>query len=115
MTFQERYDDALFDCSVGEYDAAIGKLRALLAERPDDFDAQLSLGMACFRKGDVAMAIAEGHKAERLRPTDPFAHTNLSQFYLKSGDKQKAEHHGAQARIASWKSQAPPLKPPPGG
>src|SRR5438445_503563 len=30
-------------------------------------------------------------------------HTNLPLFYMKSGDKKTAEHHGLQARIASWK------------
>jgi hypothetical protein len=70
---------------------------------PAHFDAQLSLGMAHYRKGDFATAIAEGHKAEQLRPKEQLVHTNLSLFYMKSGDKQTAEHHGLQARIASWR------------
>ncbi len=32
-------------------------------------------------------------------------HTNLSLFYLKAGDKARAEHHGAQARMAAWRIQ----------
>ena len=64
---------------------------------------QLSLGMAYYRKGDYATAIVEGHKAEKLKPNEQLAHTNLSLFYMKSGDKKTAEHHGLQARIASWK------------
>src|SRR5437667_12082621 len=100
---QERYDDAMFEFSTANYDAAIAKLEALLAEEPDYFDARLSLGMAYYRKGDYAAAIAEGHKAERLRPNEQLVHTNLSLFYMKSGDKKTAEHHGLQARIASWK------------
>ncbi len=100
---QEQYDDAMFDFSRAEYDAAIAKLKALLAEAPDYFDAQLSLGMAYYRKGDYATAIAEGHKAEKMKPNEQLVHTNLSLFYMKSGDKKTAEHHGLQARIASWK------------
>ncbi|MBL9126805.1 MAG: tetratricopeptide repeat protein [Verrucomicrobiales bacterium] len=100
---EERYDDAMFDFTTEQFDAAIAKLEAILAEAPDHFDAQLSLGMAWYRKGDFARAIAEGHKAEKMRPNEQLVHTNLSLFYMKSGDKKTAEHHGLQARIASWR------------
>lgn len=109
MTHQEQYDDAMFDYSMGEFDTAIGKLRAILADEPAHFDAQLSLAMCHYRKGDYPSAIAEGHKAEALQPKEQLVHTNLSLFYMKAGDKQKAEHHGLQARIASWRgNMAPP-------
>ena len=108
-TPQEQYDDAMFDFSQADYDSAIAKLKSLLAETPDYFDAQLSLGMAYYRKGDYATAIAEGHKAEKIKPNEQLVHTNLSLFYMKAGDKKTAEHHGLQARIASWKgNMAPP-------
>ena len=100
---QEQYDDALFDFSSGNYPSAIVKLKAILAVEPAHFDAQLSLGMAHYRQGDFAAAIVEGHKAEKLQPREQLVHTNLSLFYMKSGDKKTAEHHGLQARIASWK------------
>jgi tetratricopeptide (TPR) repeat protein len=106
---QERYDEAMFAFSQDDYDSAIAGLKAVLDEDPTHFDAQLSLGMAFYRKGDYATAIAEGHKAEKLKPHEQLAHTNLSLFYMKSGDKKTAEHHGLQARIASWKENlAPP-------
>ncbi len=106
---QEQYDDAMFDFSRGEYDHAIEKLQALLDAEPDNFDARLAFGMSYYRKGDFARAIAEGHLAEKLRPKEQLVHTNLSLFYMKSGDKQKAEHHGLQARIAGWRdNMAPP-------
>src|SRR5213595_621154 len=103
-TLQEQYDDAMFDFSTGDYDSAIAKLRALLAAYPAHFDAQLSIGMAYYRKGDYTSAIAEEHKADKLRQKEQIVHTNLSLFYMKAGDKKTAEHHGLQARIASWKS-----------
>jgi tetratricopeptide (TPR) repeat protein len=106
-TVQDRFDDAMFDFSTEDYDSAIDKLKAILAEEPAHFDAQLSLGMAYYRKGDYAAAIQEGHKAEKLRPKEQLVHTNLSLFYMKSGDKKTAEHHGLQARIASWREAAP--------
>jgi Flp pilus assembly protein TadD len=102
-TAQEQYDDAMFDFSRSDYDGCIAKLRGLLAEHPDHFDAQLSLGMAYYRKGEFATAIIEGHKAEKMRPNEQLVHTNLSLFYMKAGDKTTAEHHGLQARIASWR------------
>jgi predicted Zn-dependent protease len=103
VNFQEQYDDAMFDFSTGQLDSAIEKLKTILKNEPQHFDAQLSVGMAHYRKGDFATAIAEGHKAEALKPKEQLVHTNLSLFYMKSGDKQKAEHHGLQARIASWR------------
>src|SRR5437899_12371767 len=107
-TLQEQYDDAMFDFSTGDHDAAIAKFRAILDQEPEHFDAQLSIGMAYYRKGDYATAIAEGHKAEKLRPNEQLVHTNLSLFYMKSGDKKTAEHHGLQARIAAWKVNMAP-------
>jgi Flp pilus assembly protein TadD len=107
-TAQEQYDDAMFDFSQANYDSAIARLKALLSEQPDHFDAQLALGMAYYRKGDYAAAIAEGHKAEKLKPKEQLVHTNLSLFYMKAGDKQTAEHHGLQARIAGWRENMAP-------
>jgi Flp pilus assembly protein TadD len=106
MTLQEQYDDAMFDFSRGEFDAAIGKLKTVLTADPENFEAQLALGMAHYRKGDFAAAIAEGHKAEKLRPNEQLVHTNLSLFYMKTGDKVTAEHHGLQAKIESWRADA---------
>lgn len=113
MNVQEQYDEAMFDFSQGQFDQAITKLRRLLADNSADFDAQLSLGMALYRKGDYAAAIAEGHRAEQLKPREQLVHTNLSLFYMKAGDKKAAEHHGLQARIASWRedTSTPGRKP----
>src|SRR5213594_1582195 len=112
-SLQEQYDEAMLEFSRGEYDGAIGKLKVVLEAEPQHFEAQLALGMAHYRKGDYATAIVEGHKAERLRPNEQLVHTNLSLFYMKSGDKKTAEHHGLQARIASWREN--PSGPPPQG
>jgi Flp pilus assembly protein TadD len=110
MSLQDQYDDAMFDFSQGEYAGAIAKLRALLATDPTHFEAQLALGMAYYRQGDYATAIAEGHKAEQLKPHEQLVHTNLSLFYMKAGDRGRAEHHGLQARIASWRAEAQAAK-----
>ena len=112
MTPQDQYDDAMFDFSRGEFNRAITKLQAVLMVDPAYFDAQLALGMAHYRLGDFATAIAEGHKAEQLRPKEQLVHTNLSLFYMKSGDKVTAEKHGLQAKIESWREDAAKAKSP---
>ena len=106
MNSQEKYDDAMFDFSRGEFDRAITKLKTVLATDRANFEAQLALGMAFYRKGDYVSAIAEGHRAEKLRPKEQLVHTNLSLFYMKSGDKVTAEKHGLQAKIESWRAGA---------
>jgi tetratricopeptide (TPR) repeat protein len=101
---QEEYDEAMFAFSRGDYDSAIAQLKAVLAEEPGHFEAQLALGMAYYRKGDFAAAILEGHKAEQLKPQEQLVHTNLSLFYMRAGNKPAAEHHGLQAKLASWRT-----------
>ena len=100
---QSAYDDAMYEFSLGNYPAAIERFEALLREHPDNFEAQLALGMAWYRQGDYDRAITEGLKAEKLKPKEQLVHTNLSLFYMKKGDKKTAEAHGLQAKIASWK------------
>jgi Tfp pilus assembly protein PilF len=113
MTLQEQFDEAMFQFSTGHAQAAIQRLQAILAEDPDYFDAQLALGGAYFAQGDYPAAIAEGHKAEKMRPNDQMVHTNLSRAYMKAGDKKTAEHHALQSRIASWRGDmaAPAARP----
>jgi Flp pilus assembly protein TadD len=113
MTLQEQFDEAMFEFSTGHCQAAIQRLKAILADDPDYFDAQLALGGAYYAQGDFAAAIAEGHKAEKMRPNDQMVHTNLSRAYMKAGDKKTAEHHALQARVASWRGNmaAPAARP----
>lgn len=103
---QDQYDEAMLAFSTGDYEQARSKLLAVLAQEPGHFDAQLALGMTYYREGNYPAAIAEGLKAERLKPHDQLVHTNLSLFYMKAGDKAQAEHHGLQARISSWRTEA---------
>ncbi len=100
---QIAYDDAVFAFTQGDYASAIEQFETILVQNPEHFEARLSLGMAHYRLDDYKCAIAEGHKAEELDPKEQRVHTNLSLFYMKNGDKEKAEHHGLQARIAGWR------------
>ena len=106
MEMQDEYDDAMFDYTTGAYDTALAKFLGILSAHPVHFDAQLSVAMCHYRKGDFAKAIEEGHKAEKLQPNEQLVHTNLSLFYMKSGDKVTAEKHGLQAKIEGWREDA---------
>ena len=100
---QIQYDDAVLAYTTGDYDVAIAGFEAVLKADLDHFEAQLSLGMAYYRQENYARAIEEGHKAEVINPDEQRVHTNLSLAYMKNGEKEKAEHHGLQAKISGWK------------
>ena len=108
---QEQFDDATFAFSQGDFGQAAAGFETILAADENHFDARMSLSMALCRLEQNERAIEEGHKAEKLRPNDQLVHTNLSLFYVKTGNKDAAEHHGLQSKIASWKqpsAAAPP-------
>ena len=93
----------MYDYTTGAYPEAVEKFTSLLTQDPAHFDAQCALSMCFYRQGDFVRAIEEGKKAEKMRPKEQLVHTNLSLFYMKSGDKKTAEHHGLQARISGWR------------
>ena len=97
------YDDAVFAYTTGDYTAAVEGFTEVLATAPTHFEAQLSLGMAYYRLEDFARAIEEGKKAEIMNANEQRVHTNLSLAYMRSGDKETAEHHGLQAKLSGWR------------
>ena len=97
------YDDAVFAYTSGDYTAAMEGFTEVLATSPTHFEAQLSLGMAYYRLEDFARAIEEGKKAEIMNANEQRVHTNLSLAYMRSGDKETAEHHGLQAKLSGWR------------
>jgi hypothetical protein len=104
-SLQDEYDDAMFEFSMGNTDAAIEKQKGSSAGS-ELFDAQLALGGAYYAKVHYAAAIERG-TSRKLRPHDQLAQTNLSCAYMKAGDKT-AEHYGLQARLrpgaATWRT-----------
>ncbi|MEY4005847.1 MAG: hypothetical protein RLZZ221_1943 [Verrucomicrobiota bacterium] len=62
-------------------------------------DAEVNLSL---RRLDDALASAE--KAHALRPND-LINTTLSRIWVERGDKARAEHFGAQAKIGGWREQ----------
>ena len=102
---QALIDDATFDYTMGESDAALQKLAGATAAAPESFAAWHALAEINFslRRLDAALAAAE--KAHALRSDDLFINTTLSRIWMERGDKARAEHFGAQAKIQSWKEQ----------
>jgi tetratricopeptide (TPR) repeat protein len=102
---QSLIEDATADYALGENDAALEKLARATTAAPESFEAWHALAEVNFslRRLDAALAAAE--RAHTIRPGDLFINTTLSRVWMERGDKARAEHLGAQAKIASWKEQ----------
>jgi len=102
---QSLIEEATFDYTMGETDAALAKLARATTAAPHAFEAWHACAEINFslRRFDEALAAAE--KALALRPDDLFINTTLSRIWMEKGDKATAEKFGAQAKIQSWKDQ----------
>ena len=109
-TLQDQIDDATFDFTMGDGPGAIKKLESLAATHPESFDVWHALTEVYFGEGDYDRALSAGQKAVALKPDDIHINTSLSRIWVQKGDKAKAEHYGAQARMLGWKEtlQSPP-------
>lgn len=102
---QTLIEDATFDYTMGDTDAALAKLARATDAAPSSFEAWHALAEINFnlRRFDAALSAAEhGHA---VRPDDLFINTTLSRIWMEKGDKTTAEKYGAQAKILSWKDQ----------
>ena len=97
------------------FETAIERFDQALILAPNFVPALINRGYTYDKLGQYERAIEEGHKAEKLRPNDQLVHTNLSLFYVKTGNKEAAEHHGLQSKIASWKQPGEDAAPSSGG
>lgn len=102
---QSLIEEATADYALGDSETAIGKLERATAAAPESFEAWHALAEVNFslRRLDAALAAAE--RAHALRPQDLFINTTLSRIWMERGDKPRAEHFGAQAKIGSWREQ----------
>jgi predicted Zn-dependent protease len=102
---QTLIEDATADYALGETDAALAKLARATAAAPDSFEAWHALAEVNFSLRRLDDALAAAARAHALRPGDLFINTTLSRIWMERGDKARAEHFGAQAKIQSWKEQ----------
>ena len=102
---QTLIEDATFDYTMGDHDAALGKLARATAAAPQSFEAWHALAEINFslRRFDDALVAAQA--AHAIRADDLFINTTLSRIWMEKGDKPMAEKFGAQAKILSWKDQ----------
>jgi predicted Zn-dependent protease len=102
---QSLIEEATADYAVGDTDAALAKLARVTATAADSFEGWHALAEVNFslRRLDEALAAAE--RAHALCPSDLFINTTLSRIWMERGDKARAEHFGAQAKIESWREQ----------
>jgi predicted Zn-dependent protease len=107
---QALIEEATFDYVTGEPGPALAKLGRATSEHPDSAEAwhavaEINLNL---RRLDEALAAAE--RAHALRKDDPLTIATLSRIWMERGDKGRAEHFGALARVQGWKDElrAPP-------
>jgi len=107
---QTLIENATADYALGDTDRALTQLACATAAAPDSFEAWHALAEVNFSLRHLDAALAAADRAHALQPADLFINTTLSRIWMERGDKARAEHYGAQAKIQSWKER---LKPPP--
>lgn len=98
-------EEATFDFTMGDADGAVRKLDEALAASPGSFEGWHALCEIHYSEKRYDQALSAAEKAHALRPGDVFVNTSLSRIWLELGSKERAEHFGAQARMADWRSQ----------
>lgn len=104
-------DEATFEFTLGEHASALAKLDRALGIDPQSFDAWLAKAEIHFDQRALDDALEAANKARGLRAEDAHVNTTLSRIWMERGDKEQAEHYGAQARLMGWKDE---LKGSPG-
>jgi predicted Zn-dependent protease len=102
---QSLIEDATADYALGDADTALAKLARATAAAPTSFEAWHALAEVNFSQRRLDDALAAAERAHELRPSDLFINTTLSRIWMERGDKARAEHFGAQAKIQSWKDE----------
>lgn len=93
----EMYDEAVRLKDAGDLEAAVAKLREVLAADPDHLLSHSALGVYLQKLGQYDDAIKHAEKVVELCPDDSFAHTQLSVIYMKCGRIPEAEEAKANA------------------
>jgi predicted Zn-dependent protease len=102
---QTLIEDATADYALGESDRALEKLARATAAAPESFEAWHALAEVNFSRRQLDAALSGAERGHARGPSDLFINTTLSRIWMERGDKARAEHFGAQAKIQSWKEQ----------
>lgn len=98
-------EDATFEFSLGETEAALARLEQATNAAPASFEAWHARAEVLFQARRLDEALAAADRAHALQPDDLFVNTSLSRIWMEKGDKARAEHFGARARVLGWKDQ----------
>lgn len=94
------------DASKAKHDEAckeaVSLLEKAIQEDPKNQDAFETLGVILARQEKYNEAIEIMKKLVAINPDSIMAQTNLSIFYMKIGDKEKAEEHKAQSTVLQF-------------
>lgn len=90
----------------GYDEEAIRLLKQAIEIQPELVEAHEALGVILSRHERYTEAIAMMEHVLTLQPEHVLAHTNLSVFYMKLGDKEKAEEEKAKATMAAFSQKA---------
>jgi hypothetical protein len=82
---------------------------------PDSFEAWHAVAEINLSLRHLDLALAAGERAHELRRSDPLVIATLSRTWMERGDKAKAEHYGAMARVQGWKEELSAPPPPDAG
>lgn len=93
---QEDLEAAQAAIDAGDYETAIARLHAILAEAPQSAEANNRLGYVHRRLQNFAEAFTYYRRALEIAPRHTGAHHYIGEAYLEVGDLEKAEYHLAQ-------------------
>jgi len=113
---QALIEEATYDYVNGDSPAALAKLGRATSECPDSFEAWHAAAEINLSLRRLDEALAAGERAHALKATDPLVIATLSRTWMERGDKARAEHFGALARMQGWKDELKaPSQPDAGG
>lgn len=102
---QALLEEGTLSYALGDSEIALKKLDEALQLDDQMLDAWHAKAEIHLARRDLDEALEAGEKALALNDQDIHTHTTLSRIWMERGDKEKAEHHGAQARMLGWKEQ----------
>jgi Flp pilus assembly protein TadD len=112
---QALVEEATYDYVSGNPEIALAKLGRATSECPDSFEAWHAVAEISLSMRRLDDALAAGERAHALKKTDPLVIATLSRTWMERGDKARAEHYGALARMQGWKDELAAPQPPDAG
>lgn len=98
----ELFHQATLVFAQGDYLKAETLFKQAIEINPMNADAYEALGVMLGRENRFDEAISWMQKLSELDESSVLAHTNLSMFYMKKGEIEKAEDHKAKATMKSF-------------